>query len=66
MISEALELSMKGGRVSCSWCLCVVIHVNGWLGWTRDGGGVWYAFGTKGVGRMSRDAGTLSELEAIH
>ena len=32
MISEALELGVKCGRVSYIWCVCVVSHGNGWLG----------------------------------
>ena len=32
MISEALELSVKGGRYSHIWCVCVVGHGNGGMG----------------------------------
>ena len=34
---------MEGGRVSHSWCMVVVSHGYGGL----DGGGGWYACGTK-------------------
>ena len=37
---------MEGGRVCRSWCMCVVSHGYGGLGWVRDGGGGWYACGT--------------------
>ena len=37
MISEELELRMKRGRVSHSWCMCVVGHGYGGLGGGRDG-----------------------------
>ena len=37
----------------CSWS---------WLWWGRDGGGTMPG----GVGRMSEDAGALSEFEVIH
>ena len=32
MISEALEIRVEGGRVSHSWCMCVVGHGYGGLG----------------------------------
>ena len=32
MISEALELYIEGGRVSHSWCMCVVDNGYGGLG----------------------------------
>ena len=32
MISEALELYVEGGRVSNSWCMCVVMVMVGWVG----------------------------------
>ena len=32
MISGALLLYVEGGRVSHSWCMCVVSHGYGWLG----------------------------------
>ena len=44
MISEALELHVGGGRISRSWCMCVV---GGGFGGGRDGGGSWYACVTK-------------------
>ena len=43
MIPEALELYVE---VSHSWCICVVSHGYGGLGWGRDGGDGWYACGT--------------------
>ena len=46
MISEALELSVNGGRVSQSWCMCVVRHGYGVLGGGRDEGGGLYASGS--------------------
>ena len=39
MISEALNLCVEGGRVSHSWCMCVVNHGYGGLGGGWDGGG---------------------------
>ena len=39
MISETLELHVEGGRVSHSWCMCVVGHGCGGLGVGRGGGG---------------------------
>ena len=47
MTSEAIELRVEGGRVSHSWCMCVVGHGNSGLGVGRDGGGGWHAYGTK-------------------
>ena len=47
MISEALELRVKGGRVNHSWCMSVVRHGNCGFGGDRNGGGGWYACGTK-------------------
>ena len=40
MISEALEMREEGGRVSHSWCMCVVSHGYGecGVGWDRGGG----------------------------
>ena len=32
MISEAPKLYVEGGRVSYSWCTCVVGHAYGWFG----------------------------------
>ena len=54
MVSEALELYVNGGRVSHSWCMCVVGHVYGCLGVGWDGGGGWYACETKPVGLVVR------------
>ena len=47
MISEALELYLEDGRVSDSWCMCVVGHGYDGLGRGRDEGGGWYACETK-------------------
>ena len=65
MISEAPELRVEGGRVSHSWCLCIVNHGYGGLGGGRDGCGGWYVCGTKpgGVRCMSGVAGALPECE---
>ena len=41
MISKSLELYVEGGRVSHSWCMCVVGHGNGGFGAEMDGGGGW-------------------------
>ena len=46
MISEVLELPVAGGRVSHSWCMCLVSHGYGGLGGHMDVGGGWYACGT--------------------
>ena len=37
----ALKLCVGGGRVSDSWCMCVVNHDCGGLDGGRDGGGGW-------------------------
>ena len=47
MISEVLELCVEDGRVSHSLSICVVDHVHSGLGGGRDGGGGWYACGTR-------------------
>ena len=47
MISEALELYVEGGRLSHSWCVCVVGHGYGGLVAGREGGGGCYACETK-------------------
>ena len=47
MIAEALELYVEDGRVSHTWCICVVYHGYSRLDGGRDGGGGWYACGTK-------------------
>ena len=44
MISEMLELHKEGGRVSHSWCMCVVSHGNGG---GMDVIGGWNACGSK-------------------
>ena len=41
MISEKLQPREEGGRVSHSWCMCVISHVYGEFGWGWDGGGGW-------------------------
>ena len=38
MMSEALKLQVEGGRVSHSWCTCVVGRGYGGLSGGRDGG----------------------------
>ena len=65
MISKALELLAEGGRVSHSWCMCVVDHGYGGLGWGKDGGGGLYACRKKANGddRMLGDTGALPECE---
>ena len=67
MISEALELHVKVGRVSHCWCMCVVIHGCGWFGEARmkvvDD---MHANKAWNVGRMFENAGAFSECEAIY
>ena len=60
MISEALELSVEGGRVSHCWCMC---EIGPGYGGDRDGDSGWYTCGTKlgGVVHILEDAGLLSE-----
>ena len=53
MISAALELCVEGGQVSHSWWMRVVSHGYGGLGGDRDGGGGWYACGTKPRGLVA-------------
>ena len=53
MISEALELRVKSGLVSQSWCMSVVSHGYDWLGGGLDGGCKWYACGTKPGGLVA-------------
>ena len=63
MISEALENSVEDGRVSHGLWLCVISH--GYGGWGGNGGGQWYACGTKPeglVGCLSEDAGALPDV----
>ena len=60
MTLEALELRVEGGRVSDSWCVCVVSHGYVGLGGRRDGGGVLHAC------LMSGDARAHPECEVIH
>ena len=54
---------MEEVQVNDSWCMDVVDHCYGGLSGGMDGGGDWYAGGTKpGVaGRMSGDSRALSE-----
>ena len=68
MILVALEFRVESGRVSHSWCRCVVSHGYGGLGGGRDGGGGWYVCDTKPrfAVRMSRDAGAFTDWEVIH
>ena len=61
MISEALVLRVEGGRVTHSWCMCVVSHCYGGLGIGRDGVGGWYACGPK-----SGDGGAFPVCLVIH
>ena len=64
MISEALEVHVEGGRVSHSWCLCVISYGYGGFGGGRDGGGGWLHAGqSQGVGCMSGDAGAFPECD---
>ena len=53
MISEELEMCMEGGRVSHSRCMGVVSLGYGGLGGVIDGGGGWYACGTKPGGLVA-------------
>ena len=58
---------MKGGRVSHSWCICVVVMAMvGWMGV-----GMELEFGknaghSQGVSRMSKDARVHFECEVIN
>ena len=64
MISEALDPSVEGGRVSHNWCMCVVSHGYGGLCGGRDGvvDGM-QGDKAKGVCRMSADAAVHTESE---
>ena len=53
VISEAMELHVEGGRVSHSWCMCVVRQEYGGLGEGRNGGFGSYACGTKPRGLVA-------------
>ena len=53
MMSEVLDLQVKGGRVSHSWCMCVISHGYGGFGGGRGGGVGWYACGTKPRGLVA-------------
>ena len=69
MITEALELYMEGGRVSYSWCVCLVGHRYGGMGGGRNGAGGYHACGRKivcEVSHMSGDAGAHPECEVIN
>ena len=63
---EALGLRVEGGRVSHSWCMCVVVMAMvGWMG-----AGMELVFGkhagqSPGVSRMSKDARVHFECEVI-
>ena len=46
-MQEAIELFVQVGRVSHSWCICVIGHGNGGLDVVRERRGGWYACGTK-------------------
>ena len=50
VVLDALDLYVDGGRVSHRRCMCV--HGHGFDG-GRDGGGGWYACGTKPGGLVS-------------
>ena len=41
---------MEGGRVSHTYCMCIVSHGHGGVGGGRDGGSGRYACGTKSRG----------------
>ena len=53
MTSEALEIQVERCRDSHSWCMDVVSHGYSGLGGGRDGGGPWYACGTKPEGLVA-------------
>ena len=54
---------MEGGRVSHSWCMCVVVMAM--VGWT--GAGMELVFGKHaGQSRMSKDARVHFECEVIN
>ena len=58
---------MEGGRVSHSWCMCVVVMAM--VGWV--GAGMELMFGrhagqSQVVGRMSRDAEHFQSVWGIH
>ena len=50
-VSEGLELWVKGGQVSHSWCMCVAGLGYGGFDVGRDGG--WYACMTKPGGLVA-------------
>ena len=53
---------MEGGRVSHSWCMCVVVMAMvGWMGAGMELVLVKHAGQSKVVGRMSGDAGPFPE-----
>ena len=53
---------MEGGRVSHSWCMCVVVMAMvGWMGAGMELVLGKHAVQSHVVGRMSRDAGASSE-----
>ena len=59
MISEALELHVEGGRVSHNW---YIYHGYGGLGGDGDGGGGWYACGTKPGGSIVERCQSTSQV----
>ena len=61
MTHKSARAACGGGRVSHSWCMCVVGHGCGGLDGGRDRGDSWQACGTKG--RVSGVAGALLECE---
>ena len=67
MISQSIELHVKGGRVSHSFCMCVISHGYSGLGGVRDEvvDGM-HAGQSQGVVHMSGDAGALPECQVIH
>ena len=57
---KALELHVEGGRVSHSWCMCVVVMAMvGWMGAGMELVLGKHAGQSQVVGRMSGDAGAL-------
>ena len=60
-------LCVEGGRVSHSWCMCVVGHGYGGLSGGRDEVvDRMHPGDSRGVGRMSGGAGAHHECQAIH
>ena len=62
MTTEALELRAEGGRVSHSWCMCVVVMAMvGWIGAGMELVLGKHAGQSQVVGRISGDAGAFLE-----